>query len=116
MRLDVEEMEGGITRVILVGQLDMVGAGEIDHKFAAIAGKVTRMVVDLSQVSFIASIGIRTLVINAKAMKGRGYRMVLAEAQPCVARVLESAGVNQLIPMAPDLATAAARLADESVP
>ena len=33
MEMDVEEIEGGITNVVLRGRLDTAGAGAIDLKF-----------------------------------------------------------------------------------
>ena len=110
MKFDVEELDGGITLVVLAGQMDLSGTADIDLKFATLAGSKAKMVVDLSGVTFLASIGIRTLIINAKAMKSRGHRMVLLNPQPAIANVLETTGVDQLIPMVKDMAAAVARL------
>ena len=58
---------------------------------------------DLSEVSFLASIGMRTLLSNAKALGLKGGRMVLLNPQPMVATALSTAGIDTLIPMHQDL-------------
>ena len=63
----------------------------------------------MSEVSFLASIGIRTLVINARAQSQRGGLMALLKPQPLVAEVLKTAGIDTIIPMYPDLDTACQR-------
>ena len=66
---------------------------------------------DMSKVSFLASIGMRTLLSCAKAASARGGKMVLFNPQPMVKDVLETSGVASLIPMTDDLAAAKALLA-----
>ena len=65
----------------------------------------------MAQVSFLASIGIRTLLQNAKALKQRGGRMVLLNPTDVVDSVLQSTGIAEIIPVFRDLdaACAAAR-------
>jgi anti-sigma B factor antagonist len=62
--------------------------------------------VDLSEVNFIASIGMRTLISSAKAQAKRGGKIVLFNAQPMVREALETAGVNQVVPLFDDLNSA----------
>jgi anti-anti-sigma regulatory factor len=71
MEMDVEEASGGVPFVILRGRLDTVGAGAIDFKFNAIAAARRAVVVDSSQVDFPASLGIRVLVLEARAVKNK---------------------------------------------
>lgn len=103
MTLDTVELDGGITRVNLGGRLDITGAAAIDLRFSALAsGDRPLLLVDLSQVSFLASVGIRTFFATARTVKLRRGRMVLASPTEMVAKVLESAAVDSLIPVFPD--------------
>ena len=55
MELSFEQLDGGITLAKLSGRLDLAGARSIDLPFTAhVATKSVRVVVDLSQVSFLA--------------------------------------------------------------
>ena len=89
-----------MTWVGLSGRLDVTGTHEIDMPFTAlIATKKAAILVDLSRVDFIASIGMRTLLSYTKALSKRGGKMLLVNAQPMVKEVLVTAGIDQLIPI-----------------
>ena len=103
MNLDTVDVDGGITRVNLNGRLDIAAAAAIDLRFSALAsGDRPLLVVDLSQVSFVASVGLRTFFATARTVKLRRGRMVLASPTEPVAKVLEAAAVGSLIPVFAD--------------
>jgi len=106
MKLDVKPMENGVTKIALSGRFDVQSAIQIDDQFTAIAKESKDLVVDLSEVSFIASLGIRTLVVGAKAASNNGGRMVLLNPQPNVEQVLRTSHIDTVIPIAHDAATA----------
>src|SRR5262249_61844366 len=84
MKMMVEHLEGKVTRISLDGRLDLEGAREIDQQFAfATSTQPLRLAVDLSSVSFVASIGLRTLLTAARAPAGRGgaFGVVARDAQ-----------------------------------
>jgi anti-anti-sigma factor len=63
--------------------------------------------VDLRAVSFISSIGIRALVVGAKAQRTLGGSMALVAApNGSVARILATTGVDLIIPTYSDIAAA----------
>lgn len=113
MQMDVSEIAGGIQHVRLAGRMDVAGTQAIDLKFTALtATRRAAVVVDLAEVSFLASIGMRTLLSSAKALSLKGGRMVLLSPQPMVAAALATAGIDTLIPVHQDLASACTALAD----
>ena len=78
MELHVEQLDNDIKKINLIGSMDIAGTGAIDLQFTAqTATQKALIVVDMSQVDFLASIGIRTLLSNARALKARGGKMVL---------------------------------------
>ncbi|MFZ4598132.1 MAG: STAS domain-containing protein [Terrimicrobiaceae bacterium] len=106
MTLTSVDLDNGIRQITLEGRLDIAGSGEIDLKFSAFAaGDKSKVLVDLSKVDFISSIGIRTLLSAARGRKNKGGTLVLCAAQPLVAQVIETAGLGALIPSAPDVAS-----------
>jgi anti-anti-sigma factor len=108
MEMEVEEAGGGVAFVILRGRLDTVGAGAIDLKFNAIAGSRHAIVVDMSQVDFLASLGIRVLVLGARAVKNKGGKLVILSTNEGIKSVLSAARTDTLIPIFPDRAAAVA--------
>ncbi len=109
MELETEKLDGGITMVKLRGRMDVRGAQEIDLKFTAVTA-VTQgaFIVDMTEVDFLASIGIRTLLVSAKAAKARGGRLVLYKPTELVAGTLELAGINAILPVFHDMSAASA--------
>ena len=107
MDLRSEQLADGVEKISLVGRMDSIGGHDINVRLSAlVANRKLLAVVDLSEVSFLASIGIRTLVVNARAQSMRGGVMALASPQPLVAEVLKMAGIDSIIPVYPDVDTA----------
>lgn len=112
MNLVTEQLNETTLRIALEGRLDVAGTLAIDQRFTAVAAtRDMGVIVDLAQVSFIASIGIRTIVSSAKALAHRGGRMALLAPQAMVRKVLETAGIDQVIPVCDDLGSAQAAVA-----
>ncbi|HEX4192578.1 MAG TPA: STAS domain-containing protein [Stellaceae bacterium] len=99
MEMSMEDLPGGATLVVLRGRLDVAGASAIELKFNATAGARKAMVVDLSGVSFVASMGMRLLLLVGKTMSARGGKMALLSPLPEVASVLHTAGIDTVIPV-----------------
>lgn len=117
MELEIAELPSGVKQLSLYGRLDIQGANAIDNRFAfAVTTSKAPVLVDLSGVEFIASIGIRLLLQNAKSLKSRGGRLALYKPQPLVAEALTTAGIDLLIPVYEDLESANAALVDTPSP
>ena len=101
--MTIETRDDGITKVNLSGKLDIIAAQKIDMPFNIVAGSKRKVIVDLEQVSFIASIGIRTIVLGAKTIKAKGGRIALLKPTPDVEQVLVSSGIDTIISIFHDL-------------
>jgi anti-sigma B factor antagonist len=98
MQVTVSDFGAG-KRVTLTGKLDIAGADKLDLPLAAIAGERQSVVVDMGAVDFIASIGIRHLVMAAKAIARGNGRFVLLNPTPFVTEVLTTSGLQQILPI-----------------
>jgi anti-anti-sigma factor len=94
-----EELPGGIVRVILDGSLDIAGAAAIDLKMNVIAGANEAVMIDLTNVTFIGSMGLRALVSPARAILARGGTVIAFGPTPPVEQVLMTSGIHTLIPI-----------------
>src|SRR5258708_34602424 len=99
MEIVTSQDQGATARVALTGRLDILGAEEIALPLATLAGAKQGLIVDMSGVSFIASIGIRHLVSAAKALSRRKGLLVLLNPNDVVAEVLTESGLNNLLPI-----------------
>jgi len=105
--LTAQETPDGIKIITLAGRMDIPGTQQIESRFADLAASdKANVVVDLSNVSFLASIGMRTLVSSARALMNRGGAMALANPQPMVKQALLAAGIDSLVPSFADAAAA----------
>ncbi|WP_020177379.1 STAS domain-containing protein [Methyloferula stellata] len=111
MDMVVDELDGGITNVALRGRLDTTGAQTIDMPFSVIAGAKRAVIVDLSEVDFLASLGIRVLLTSAKAVQRKGGKLALVAPEGNVLMVLKTAGMETLIPIFPERTAAIAAVA-----
>ena len=111
MKIDISEFGELGTKVTLVGRLDIAGAEKIALPMASVAGKRGNVVIDMTGVEFVASIGIRHLVTAAKAIARGAGRLVLLDPNPAVTEVLVTAGLDQILPIARSEAEARTMLA-----
>lgn len=111
--MTVSDLGGRATCVRLSGRLDAAGADQIGVRFSATVASAGRpALIDLADVSFIASLGIRLLISTARSMASKGQPMVLYGAGELVRGVLEDVALDQIIPIVDTEAEALATLAD----
>jgi anti-sigma B factor antagonist len=107
MQFEVSDLDGGIKQVKLAGRLDLKGTNEIDNQFTfKVSSGKTPVLVDMTEVEFLASIGMRLLLSNARALANRGSKLVLFNPTPLVKEALISTGFEELIPMYDDFTEA----------
>ena len=109
MELQYSELDNCIRLIELDGALDMNGTYAIEVQFVRHCnGENVRVLVDLSQVNYISSIGIPMLVNSAKLVERHGGRMALVNPQKPVEDILELAGIPLVIPVYYDFESAKA--------
>jgi anti-anti-sigma factor len=107
MEMRVKDLDGGIVDVALIGRLDTPGVGGVELRFTAtLVPRSARAVVDLSQVEFIGSMGIRMFITVARALSKKQGKLVLYAPRPPVQEVFQTVSLIDLIPIEPDAASA----------
>ena len=113
MELENKYHSDQITYLALRGRLDTAGVEEIELKFTSNAvPRAKPFLLDMSEVTFLSSLGLRMLLTVAKALDRRGAKTVLLSPHPAVREVLKISGFDQLMPVYNDAGTALAFLAD----
>jgi len=92
MELKVVRSDDQLTHLALSGRLDVA-----EHTKAK-----KPVVVDMSEVSFLASLGIRMLFQGAKALFADGSKLVILKPQPLVEEILQTAGLTEIMPIVQD--------------
>jgi anti-anti-sigma factor len=101
MSISYEDVASDLRRIVISGRLDMPGTDSVAAQLAELtAAPKKAVIVDLSQLKFLASIGIRALISSAKDVQKRGGRMALVvNKASTVMMSLEATGVDELIPV-----------------
>lgn len=107
MELCVITENDEITHLALKGRLDLLGVNAVDLSFTAHAASRRKpTVVDLSELVYISSMGLRMFITVARTLERHGMKMVLLQPQPLVAEVLQVSGLDKLLLIAQNEASA----------
>jgi anti-sigma B factor antagonist len=98
-----EEDEGaeGQRVVRLRGELDVATAPEFERALLRLRPQRQRVVLDLAELRFMDSTGLRILLKARRAAAEDGWILVLRSVPPNIRRLLELAGVQDAIPTEP---------------
>ena len=118
MGVEFDLTEEGIdetTHVIAVrGDVDLYSAPELRQRLdAVIGGGKTRVLVDLSETSFIDSTTLGVIVGAIKRLRVHGGRLALACDDPSILRVFAITGLDQVIGVHPNRAAGLAALRED---
>jgi anti-anti-sigma factor len=100
--------------------------GRIDHATAeqfkaalaphlAGAGGRDRVVIDLTGVEYISSVGLRVLMLASKQAKAQGCTLAVCALQPVVREIFEISRFNLVLQVFPSLREALAALSTEAL-
>ena len=103
--------ESGLTKAKLLGRLDTATVNRVELAFTAgIVPKGRHTLVDLTEATFIASLGIRMLLTVARSLNRAGARLMLFGAGPEIMEILETTAIPDIIPVFATEAEAVAAL------
>jgi anti-sigma B factor antagonist len=109
--VEVEKI-GDVLVITLPARLDAAGLANIQDTFAekvnAHRGKV---LADMSQVTFVASLALRMLLVNQKALQPLGGDLRLAGLQPQIGEIFRKSRFDTLFTIYPDRKTGLAGFA-----
>ncbi len=97
-KLDEDE---NIYTMALSGKLDVEGESIIGDKFRQVTAENDKnFIVDMGNVTYLASLGIRLLFVGAKNLASVGKKLIVVNPQPMVEETLLNSGTVKLIPIA----------------
>lgn len=112
MHIDVSPLNERLMKVTLSGRLDTPGVNHVETRFlASIVPAGHSAIVDVSQVDFVASMGIRMLVSAARALRLKQATLVLYAPQEQVGQVFEVVSLRQIMSICSTEAEALAAIA-----
>ena len=91
-----KKYEGTTLTVALSGKLDSESAPKLDAELASSLGGITELILDMTELSYISSAGLRTLLTAQQQMNRQG-RMVIVGARDSILDVFRITGFSQLL-------------------
>ncbi|WP_448391692.1 STAS domain-containing protein [Mycolicibacterium sp. XJ879] len=106
--------QDGIAVVVVGGDVDVATVSTLEEAITdALGAEPTALVIDLTDVEFLASAGLQTLVAtNEAVIKNTGFAVVANG--PATSRPIQLTGLDQVFAMYPTLAEAIAALSAAS--
>jgi anti-sigma B factor antagonist len=94
-----EQKKGSVVVLALTGRLDAGTAGKLEEKLVSLIDAGNRsFVLDLMNLDYISSAGLRVLLMTAKKLKGLNGRIVLASLKDHIREVFDIAGFSAIFP------------------
>ncbi|HJS48800.1 MAG TPA: STAS domain-containing protein [Gaiellaceae bacterium] len=84
--------------VRVIGDLDMATAPMLEGRIASIES-ASRLVIDLTQCTFLDSAAVRLLIAIARDSDTGGTPLALVASDPGIQRVLEISAVGEILPV-----------------
>ena len=92
------DLPGGGREVRLLGELDMIGAPEVEARLKQLADEGRDVRLDLSGLTFMDSTGVRVLFSAVRDRPEDAPKLELTRPQPDVWRVIELTGLQRVLP------------------
>lgn len=100
LNVDVESANGR-ARIAVSGELDISSAGQLEEELASAQAQAPELLVlDLRELEFMDSTGLRLIVRADEAAKAGGTRFVIVRGPDPVQRVFQLVGLDSRLDMA----------------
>jgi anti-sigma B factor antagonist len=98
-----ENSRGGALVISVKGRLDSSSAGALEAVLPARTREQKAVIVDLAEVPYVSSAGLRVLLIGAKAAKAAGNKLAIAGLAPAVLEVFDVSGFSKIFTIEADV-------------
>jgi anti-anti-sigma factor len=103
--------EGNATVVSVRGRLDAVSSPDMEKELDRLIAEGERsLILDLGQLDYISSAGLRVILAATKKLKGKEGKLFLTSLKSVVKEVFEVSGFGAIIPIFDSVGEARSRL------
>lgn len=96
----IHEQHDGVDELLLVGELDLASAGELERHVAMLClsdGGGREIVLDLARLDFVDSTGLRAMLAARQVCEQSGCSLTLRNCGERVRRVLDLTGMDAVL-------------------
>jgi anti-anti-sigma factor len=97
--VDIERTQvGGKVVLVVAGRMDAESATQFEHQCeSCISEGVTNLIVDLGELRYVSSMGLRSFVLIAKKFREKGGALRICRSTGLVQQVFEITRLNQVL-------------------
>ena len=93
-----EEINSGdVLQLNVQGKIDATSAGEFQNSVLRAFIKSKNIVINLEQVPYMSSAGLRALVLGTKTAQAKSGSLIVINVQPGVKEVFRYSGMNKIV-------------------
>jgi anti-anti-sigma factor len=108
--IEVTEVADGVFVVVLSGEMDIATSPELTSRLATVRGAERyHVLIDLSELAFVDSTGIKALITAAQDVRERGGDVIAFAPTANIRRVFEIVHLSDVVPIVDSLETAISR-------
>ena len=97
MSLQIQKTAGSTTTLALSGRLDTTTAPELEAALADVSSGAKELVLDMNELAYISSAGLRVILKAQKLMLGVGGTMKLIHVSETVQEVFDITGFSDFL-------------------
>ena len=98
LTMQVLQSDENLLKIAFSGKLDALGLPSVETKFhALINNQNSPVILDFSEVSFLASLGIRMLLTAYKDVARQGHSLKIENAPDEIKKVFLTAGLSEFL-------------------
>ena len=98
MDIDVERKNETLIAQV-TGRVDSANAREFEQALSSAIGDDRKVILDLGNLSYISSSGLRVLLLVAKALRNKGAEFALCSLSDPIREIFEISGFDKIIPI-----------------
>ncbi len=96
--MEIKKTSDGSTLTMeIIGRLDAVTAPEFEKAVQSSLDGVDNLFVDLKELNYVASAGLRSLMVAQKKMNQKNGTMTICHVQPQVQEIFEMTGFDEFL-------------------
>ena len=95
-----ESKQGSVYTFALAGELDTTTSPQLEERLESIDGDVTEIVFDFTELDYISSAGLRTLLLASEVIGDDGV-ITVKGANPMVTDIFDTTGFSSTLNMIP---------------
>lgn len=96
MKITKENSQNELT-LSVAGRIDTITSKELDGEIASEMGTFNSMVMDLSDLTYISSAGLRILIATQKKLKASNTPFVIKNVNEPVGEILRMSGIDKIL-------------------